>query len=268
MILYLMRYAISYSLINIDQYFWRIFHLGAFSILLYVFIQRHFWILKLEQERDHVASAIQCYVKEHGASSQEACKKSLEMIENAWKELNQECLNQKTISMHLLMRVVNLARVMETMYREYDTYTHSSTTLKDYITLLLVQPIMLWGLAMMHNPISLATSIFSMLLEREHMFSFLSVISVSYLIVYLLVACRNKIQFDFIFWCIMNLIYIVFDMPTGSNNSMLCIHKGENRSGMGLAYPYQFYYYEYDSIREKLVSISSKIKYYFLNIKP
>lgn len=102
-----------------------------------------FW-LKREQKREHVASAIQCYMKEHGTSSEEACEKCLEMVERGWKELNRECLTMDpSISNHLLMRFVNLARVMDTMYKDFDMYTYSATTLKDYITLLLVQPILL-----------------------------------------------------------------------------------------------------------------------------
>nr|WKC16868.1 terpene synthase 7 [Freesia hybrid cultivar] len=96
---------------------------------------------ELEQKRDHVATAIQCYMKEYeGASSEDACKVVRKMVEDGWKVVNQECLEQK-ISMHLLMRIVNLARVIETIYKEIDSYTDSMTTMKDDITLLFVQPI-------------------------------------------------------------------------------------------------------------------------------
>ncbi|XP_077252950.1 putative terpene synthase 2 [Tasmannia lanceolata] len=67
---------------------------------------------KFEQERGHVASTIQCYVKEHGASEQEVCDKFEEMIMIAWKDINQACL-ELPVSLTLLMRVVNLKRVME-----------------------------------------------------------------------------------------------------------------------------------------------------------
>nr|BBE38032.1 alpha-selinene synthase [Freesia hybrid cultivar] len=96
---------------------------------------------EFERKRDHVATAIQCYMKEYeGASSEDTCKVIRKMVEDGWKVVNQECLNQK-ISIHLLTKIFNLARVMETMYKEIDSYTQSTTTLKDHITLLFVEPI-------------------------------------------------------------------------------------------------------------------------------
>nr|XP_010909538.2 alpha-humulene synthase [Elaeis guineensis] len=96
---------------------------------------------EFEQERNHVSSAVQCYVKEHGTSVQEACEKLLEMVEEDWKILNQECLNMTAMPMSLITRIINLARMMETLYRKSDSYTHSSTTMKDKITSLLIEAI-------------------------------------------------------------------------------------------------------------------------------
>nr|XP_019702730.1 alpha-humulene synthase isoform X3 [Elaeis guineensis] len=94
-----------------------------------------------EQERNHVSSAVQCYIKEHGASVQGACEKLLGMIEEEWKILNNECLNMTAMPKSLIMPIINNARTIETMYRKSDSYTHASTTMKDRITLLLVEPI-------------------------------------------------------------------------------------------------------------------------------
>nr|XP_019702729.1 beta-eudesmol synthase isoform X2 [Elaeis guineensis] len=96
---------------------------------------------EFEQERNHVSSAVQCYIKEHGASVQGACEKLLGMIEEEWKILNNECLNMTAMPKSLIMPIINNARTIETMYRKSDSYTHASTTMKDRITLLLVEPI-------------------------------------------------------------------------------------------------------------------------------
>ncbi|XP_038984288.1 alpha-humulene synthase-like [Phoenix dactylifera] len=96
---------------------------------------------EFEQERKHVSSAVQCYVKEHGTSVQEACEKLLGMIEDEWKILNHECLHMAAMPTSLIMRIINLARMMETIYRKYDSYTHALDTMKDHITSLLVEPI-------------------------------------------------------------------------------------------------------------------------------
>ncbi|XP_077223203.1 beta-cubebene synthase-like [Tasmannia lanceolata] len=97
---------------------------------------------KFEQERGHVASSIQCYVKEHGISEQEACAKLRELIVFAWKDINKACLD-RPVSLTLLMRIVNLARVMEVLYKDEDGYTFSNGKTKERITLLFVDPIAL-----------------------------------------------------------------------------------------------------------------------------
>nr|XP_029118060.1 alpha-humulene synthase isoform X2 [Elaeis guineensis] len=96
---------------------------------------------EFEHERKHVSSAVHCYIKEHGTSMQEACEKLLGMVEDDWKILNQECLSTTAVPKSLIMRIINLARIMEIIYRKYDSYTHSSGIMKDHITSLLVEPI-------------------------------------------------------------------------------------------------------------------------------
>ena len=61
------------------------------------------------------------------------------MVEEAWKIINQEVITL-TLPTPLVMRILNLARMMETMYRNIDGYTES-IALKDYISLLLVEPV-------------------------------------------------------------------------------------------------------------------------------
>ncbi|CAK9142772.1 unnamed protein product [Ilex paraguariensis] len=65
-----------------------------------------------EQERGHVASAVECYMKQHGASKQEAYAEFDKQVTNAWKDINQECLHPTAVPISFLMRVLNLARVI------------------------------------------------------------------------------------------------------------------------------------------------------------
>ncbi|XP_077223186.1 putative terpene synthase 2 isoform X2 [Tasmannia lanceolata] len=97
---------------------------------------------KFEQERGHVVSSLECYVKEHGCSKQEACDKLQELIKIAWKGISQACLDPPA-SLALLMRVVNLARVMEVMYKNDDGYTFAQGKTKERIIALFVEPIAL-----------------------------------------------------------------------------------------------------------------------------
>ncbi|PKU80372.1 (-)-germacrene D synthase [Dendrobium catenatum] len=96
---------------------------------------------EFEQKRNHVASTVQCYMKEYSATLDHACEELLKMVEHAWKILNHEYLNLSgTFSRDILMRVINFARLMETAYDAQDKYTHS-VLIKDHISMLLVEPV-------------------------------------------------------------------------------------------------------------------------------
>ncbi|XP_059643780.1 valerianol synthase TPS8-like [Cornus florida] len=95
-----------------------------------------------EQERGHVATGIICYMKEHaGMSKEEVTDEFNRRIENAWKDINEECLKPNSISMHLLRRIVNLTRVMDVLFKNGDGYTHPEKVWKDHIVSMFIVPI-------------------------------------------------------------------------------------------------------------------------------
>lgn len=96
--------------------------------------------MKFEDKRPHIASAVDCYMKEHGVSRPEACYKLREMIASAWKDMNKFCLKPTPFPLSLLMRVINLTRVMEVLYLYGDGYTNSSHETKQKIKAVLVDP--------------------------------------------------------------------------------------------------------------------------------
>ncbi|PKI35908.1 hypothetical protein CRG98_043701 [Punica granatum] len=65
------------------------------------------------------------------------------MMDDAWKDINDECLRPTPVPMSLLTRIVNLTCVIEVLYKGEDRYTNSQTDTKDYVTALLVHPIQL-----------------------------------------------------------------------------------------------------------------------------
>ncbi|CAL5444600.1 unnamed protein product [Camellia sinensis] len=93
---------------------------------------------KFEQQRGHVVSAVECYMKQYGASEEEVLVEFRNQVTNAWKDINQECLRPTAVLMPLLLRVVNLARVMDVLYKDEDGYTHSGTKLKGFVTSVLI----------------------------------------------------------------------------------------------------------------------------------
>ncbi|KAK7856955.1 putative sesquiterpene synthase [Quercus suber] len=96
---------------------------------------------KFEQERGHVASAIECYMKQHGVSEQVVHDKLNEQVVDAWKDINEECLRPTAFPMPLLMHVLNLTRVIDALYKEGDDYTHVGKEMKDNVALVLMDPV-------------------------------------------------------------------------------------------------------------------------------
>ncbi|XP_047331202.1 sesquiterpene synthase 2-like [Impatiens glandulifera] len=94
---------------------------------------------KFEQQRKHVASAIQCYVKEHDVLEEIAIHELRKEMIDEWKDINYELIHPiDQIPLALLTRVVNLARCMNVFYKEEDVFTHSQSKMKGIITSMFV----------------------------------------------------------------------------------------------------------------------------------
>ncbi|XP_031387316.1 (-)-germacrene D synthase-like [Punica granatum] len=96
---------------------------------------------KFEQERGHVASAVECCMKQYGVTEQEAENELKKQVEDAWKDINEGWLHLTEVPPHVLMRIVNYARAVDVMYKDGDCFTNSQTKLKDVIACLLVDPV-------------------------------------------------------------------------------------------------------------------------------
>lgn len=87
-----------------------------------------------------MASTVESYMKEFGASSKVAREKLQAMVEEAWKDLNKEYLRRPTqVARSLIEIILNLSKAMEDIYKYNDTYTNSSTRMKDNVSLVLVE---------------------------------------------------------------------------------------------------------------------------------
>ncbi|KAI3694376.1 hypothetical protein L1987_77341 [Smallanthus sonchifolius] len=93
---------------------------------------------QFERERGQSATGVDAYIKTYGVSEKEAIDELKKMIENAWKDINEGCLKPRQVSMDLLAPILNLARMIDVVYRYDDGFTFPGKTLKEYITLLFV----------------------------------------------------------------------------------------------------------------------------------
>ncbi|KAJ4968989.1 hypothetical protein NE237_015690 [Protea cynaroides] len=96
---------------------------------------------KFEQERGHVCSAVECYVKEYDVSEQEAYDVFNKRVIDGWKDINQACMKPIAFPMPVLLRYVNLARSFYLIYKDTDGYTFAHEALKEFITSLFIDPI-------------------------------------------------------------------------------------------------------------------------------
>nr|KJB45622.1 hypothetical protein B456_007G316600 [Gossypium raimondii] len=99
---------------------------------------------KFEQERGHCASAVECYMREHAVSEEEACSELKKQVGNAWKDINQELIFSeisKVVPGPVLTRILNFTRVIHFLYKNGDGFTDVGKNTKDGITSLLIDPI-------------------------------------------------------------------------------------------------------------------------------
>lgn len=89
---------------------------------------------KEEQQREHVASSVESYMKQHDVSNVKKVYEILnQQVEDGWKEMNRESLICKDVPRPVITWLINLARVMDLLYKYDDTYTRVGEELKDNI---------------------------------------------------------------------------------------------------------------------------------------
>ena len=98
--------------------------------------------MQFEKERGHVASSIDCYMKQYGVSEEETIDVFNKRIVDSWKDINEEFLMRPTrVPMPVLNRVLNLTRVVDLLYKKGDAFTHVGKLMKDCVGLLFIDPV-------------------------------------------------------------------------------------------------------------------------------
>ncbi|EOA20336.1 hypothetical protein CARUB_v10000642mg [Capsella rubella] len=95
---------------------------------------------EFEHKREHVATGIDCYMKQYGVSKEIGIEVMGNIVSDAWKDLTQELMRPHAFPFPLLMRIFNLSRVIDVFYRYQDAYTHPEC-LKEHIVSLLIEKI-------------------------------------------------------------------------------------------------------------------------------
>ncbi|KAL6283771.1 hypothetical protein ACE6H2_014700 [Prunus campanulata] len=99
-------------------------------------------LLLSEKERGHEASSVDCYMKQHGVSEQEALDVFNKQVFDLWKDINEDLLiRPNAVPRPVLMRVLNLTRVVDLVYEKGDGFTHVGKLMKDIVTSLFLDPV-------------------------------------------------------------------------------------------------------------------------------
>ncbi|KAL4354534.1 hypothetical protein GQ457_06G021640 [Hibiscus cannabinus] len=97
---------------------------------------------KFEQERGHVSSAVECYMKQYGTSMQGAYDEFFKQVKDSWKDINEGFLKPTTAPTSALNRILNLTRVMDLFYTGESTYDTAGVSAKtSTITAVLIDSI-------------------------------------------------------------------------------------------------------------------------------
>ncbi|KAM5551570.1 hypothetical protein ABKV19_026420 [Rosa sericea] len=96
---------------------------------------------KFEQKREHIASAVECYMKQYGVTEEEAEVELTKQVNDAWKDINEEWLGATSIPRPLLLLILNFARSSEVLYKGEDVFTHSENVLKGHVVSLFIEPV-------------------------------------------------------------------------------------------------------------------------------
>jgi hypothetical protein len=90
---------------------------------------------KKGKNKKDVASTVECYMKEHGCTGEEAMAECAAMSEHAWRKINRGCMEIKPILLPAAhLAAVNLSRTSEVFYvGGLDAYTFGDN-LKDIVT--------------------------------------------------------------------------------------------------------------------------------------
>lgn len=92
-------------------------------------------------ERGDVPKSVQCYMKETGASREEAGEHVKGMIWETWKKMNEERVGDSGFSKECMRSAVDLGRMAQYMYQFGDGHGIQNPQIKDRISSVLFEPI-------------------------------------------------------------------------------------------------------------------------------
>jgi len=88
---------------------------------------------EVEMKRGDVANGVNCYIKQHGVTKEVAVREIKKMIKDNYKIVMEEFLTTKGVPRPILLRCLNMVRLIKLYYTEGDEFTNPHGKLKDLI---------------------------------------------------------------------------------------------------------------------------------------
>ncbi|XP_049347858.1 (-)-germacrene D synthase-like [Solanum verrucosum] len=76
---------------------------------------------EFEQEKGHEPSTVECLMTQNGTSKEEVILELQKLVNDAWEDVNKQCLSPTDVLVLILVRVLNLVRVIDLLYKDGDT---------------------------------------------------------------------------------------------------------------------------------------------------
>ncbi|KAK4419565.1 Cis-muuroladiene synthase [Sesamum alatum] len=98
-----------------------------------------------ENKGGRLPTAVRCYMKQYGVSKEEALDEFVELVEDAWKDLNTEWITETSVvPKDMAEQLLNVARASEVTYvNRQDGYSDPETYLAPQLVALFVNPILI-----------------------------------------------------------------------------------------------------------------------------
>ncbi|CAE5959164.1 unnamed protein product [Arabidopsis arenosa] len=94
-----------------------------------------------EMRIGEVANGVNCYMKQYGVTKVLAVSEIKKMIRDDYKIVMEECLMTKCVSRPVLVRCLNMVRLIKLYYTEGDGFTNPHGKLKDLISSMFFHPL-------------------------------------------------------------------------------------------------------------------------------
>ncbi|EOA32121.1 hypothetical protein CARUB_v10015372mg [Capsella rubella] len=98
---------------------------------------------ELEMSRGEVANGVNCYMKQYGVTKEAAVKALSKIAKESYKMMMEELMSSKDVPRQILVRVINIGRVIDLYYKEGDTFAAPDQKMKQLIASLFLHPFLL-----------------------------------------------------------------------------------------------------------------------------